>query len=702
MIRTLLQALLLIVAAATATPAAWAQKITIYSAGSLAIGSQRQLTAYVQLSPNTVSWAVNGVPGGNAALGTVSSSGLYQAPAAVPQPNTVTVSATSTAYPREMGSATMTITQVQPRLWSISPASVPAGAYTLTLNGAAFGSNAVVRVGGVSLPTTRVSATRLTATGTAAAAQVGSKLNVDVLATGLGAISSDVVHLSIVAAGTPPTTPTPPPTTPTPPGSSPGTGLGTADLAWLRLLDQATFGPTASDLQRIKSLGVNGWLNEQFTLPETAIEVPASGDNRIVQSQFLARLSAAPDQLRQRMAYALGQVLVISINKNNYANETAPFLQILSRHAFGNYRALLGEVATSAQMGKYLDLANSNKPAPGSSANENFPRELLQLFTLGLVRLKPDGTPQLDAAGSAIATYGQDDVQQLALAFTGWTYAGAGNNNWENFSGPLVPRDVNHDLRAKSFLGCSLPANQGAQQDMAAALDCVFKHPNVAPFVSLRLIRQLVKSNPSPAYVARVSAVFNDNGSGVRGDLKAVARAILTDAEARDDAARADGGRLRDPIQQIVALVRALGGSISPGNQMAWEFTRSGQTPLGPPSVFGFYSPLFRLPGNAALAAPEFQIYTPTEAVLRGNFIWRLLGQPGSDASINLAPYTAAAGTASALIDKVDQTLLYGRMPAALRSVLAAQIDAQGSDTAARVRTALYFTALSGLYAIQH
>ena len=697
MIRTLLQALLL---AAVVLPA-WAQKITVYSAASLPVGSQRQLTAYVQLSPNGVSWAVNGVPGGNATLGTISSSGLYQAPAAVPQPDTVTVSATSTAYPREAGSATMTITQVQPRLWSISPASVAAGAFTLTLNGAAFGSNAVARMGGVDLPTTRVSATRLTATGTATAAQVGSRLKVDVLATGPGAIGSDVVQLSVVAANTTsPTPPTPPPP-PANPGSNPGSGLGTADLAWLRLLDQATFGPTAADLQRIKSLGVNGWLAEQFALPETAIEVPAGGDNRVVQSQFLARLSTAPDQLRQRMAYALAQVLVISINKNNYADETAPFLQVLSRHAFGNYRALLGEVATSAQMGKYLDLANSNKPAPGSSANENFPRELLQLFTLGLVRLNLDGTPQLDAAARPIATYGQDDVQQLALAFTGWTYAGAGNNNWENFSGPLVPRDVNHDTRAKSVLGCSLPANQGARQDMTMALDCVFKHPNVGPFVALRLIRQLVKSNPSPAYVARVAAVFNDNGSGTRGDLKAVARAILGDAEARDDAVRADGGRLRDPIQQIVALVRALGGSISPTNQLAWEFTRSGQTPLGPPSVFGFYSPLFRLPGGT-LAAPEFQIYTPTEAVLRGNFIWRLLGQPGGDASLNLAPYAAVAGTASALIDKVDQALLYGRMPAALRGTLAAQIDAQGSDTAARVRTALYFTALSGLYAIQH
>jgi uncharacterized protein (DUF1800 family) len=204
------------------------------------------------------------------------------------------------------------------------------------------------------------------------------------------------------------------------------------------------------------------------------------------------------------VAYALAQVFVISANKNPYANEVAPFLQILQRNAFGNFRTLLGEVTLSPQMGKYLDMANSNKPAAGSSANENFPRELMQLFTIGLQRLNADGTPVLDAQGRPIATYTQAEVQQVALALTGWTYVGSGTNNWENFSGPMVPRDVNHDLRAKAFLGCSLPAGQTAQQDLNATLDCIFRHPNVGPFIGLRLIRQLVKSNPSPAYVARV------------------------------------------------------------------------------------------------------------------------------------------------------------------------------------------------------
>ena len=771
-----LQALLMSALVAAAAPAL-AQKIVVYSGGNVTVGTARSLTAYVPLAPNTVVWSVNGVRGGSAAYGTVSATGLYTAPAVIPAANAVRVTATSTAYPAEAGSVTLTITQVQPRLWSSNPASVPVGAFMLSLNGANFGSNAVVRFGGLALPTVRVSSTQLRATGTATAAQVGQRVALDVVATGLGAIRSDVVMLAVTAA-----VPPPPVTVRVTPASgsvglggqlafaasvsgssntavtwavngvaggntsmgtisssglysapaalpSPATvtvratalanatasasatvtvtstavppGPGPVDLPLARWLDQATFGTSAADLARLKSLGQTGWLNEQLSLPESAIAVPASGDNRLVASQYLARLSSAPDQLRQRVAYALAQVLVISAAKNPYANEVAPFLQILSRQAFGNYRTLLGEVSLSPQMGKYLDLANSNKPGAGGSANENYPRELLQLFSIGLVQLKLDGTPQLDAQGRPIPTYGQADVQQLALALTGWTYAGSGDNNWENFSGPMVPRDINHDTRAKAFLGCVLPAGQTAQQELNAALDCVFKHPNVGPFVSLRLIRQLVKSNPSPAYVARVATVFNNNGSGIRGDLRAVVRALLTDAEARDDTSSADAGRLRDPVQQVVALVRALGGSISPTNGMSWELSRTGEAVLAPPSVFGFYSPLFRVPGST-LAGPEFQIYTPTEAVLRGNLLWRLITNPGSDVSLNLAPLIAVASNTTALLDKVDQTLLYGRMPAGMRSVIAAQIDAQGNDATARVHTALYFTALSGLHAVQH
>jgi hypothetical protein len=306
----------------------------------------------------------------------------------------------------------------------------------------------------------------------------------------------------------------------------------------------------------------------------------------------------------------------------------------------------------------------------------------------------------LDAQGQPIPAYDQSTVQQVALAMTGWTYAGTGTNNWENFSGPMVPRDVNHDMRAKAFLGCSLPANQTTQQDMNAALDCIFAHPNVGPFISLRLIRSLVKSNPSPAYVQRISTVFNNNGSGVRGDLKAVVSAILKDPEARNDTADANSGRLKDPIYHVISTVRALGGSISATNQSAWSFSRTGQTPMSPPSVFGFYSPLFRAP-HTALYGPEFQIYTPTEAVLRGNFLWQILSNPGADFPLDLSRFVNLGGNTTALIDAVDQTLLYGRMPPALRQSIATAVAAQ-QDNQSRARTALYLTVLSGQHAVQH
>ena len=685
-------------------------QFTVYSSGTVALGGSRQLTAYVPLAVPTVSWSVNGLPGGNAAVGTVDGKGLYTAPASMPAQNQVQVRATSTAQPDKSAAVTLTVTQVQARLWGSTPRSVPAGAFTLALNGQSFTSNAVVRFGGVDLPTTLVSATELRATGVATAAQVGSTVAVVVQQTGVGGLASDTLQLAVTAAvATPPpstdpgTPTTPPPAPPTTPPTNPGTGLGTPTLSAARWLEQAAFGPTPAALARVALIGVGGWLNEQLAMPETAITLPPSGgtSNSLVQAQYLHRLAAAPDQLRQRMAYALGQILVVSMDKNGYPNEIVPHLQLLSRHAFGNYRALLGELATSPQMGKYLDIANSNKPTAGSGANENFARELLQLFSIGLVQLNPDGTPLL-RNGATVPTLDTTTVQQLALAFTGWTYAGAGNNNWENFSGPLQPREVNHDTRAKAFLGCSLPAGQTTQQDMDAALDCVFAQPNMGPFLATRLIRSLVTSNPTPAYVQRVAAVFNNNGSAVRGDLRAVLRATLLDAEARQDTAPINSGRLKDPVFHILSLVRALGGSISATNQQAWSFSRLAQTPLAPPSVFSFYSPLFRVP-QRTLAGPEFQIYAPTEAVLRGNFIWQILSNPGADFPLDLSRFVNLGGNTNtaALIDAVDQTLLFGRMPQAMRQSLANAMAAQ-SDNRSRALTALYLTALSGQHAVQH
>ena len=848
--------------------AAQAQSITVYSSGSLERGTSRQLTAYVPLSPNTVTWAVNGIAGGDMTVGTVSPTGLYQAPATIPASNVVSVSATSTAYPAKSGSVALTITQPAVQLWSISPTKVPAGSFTISLNGSNFGANSTVMFGSVPLATTLVSSTSLKATGTATAAQAGTSVILTVVNSGLGGTTSGTVKLAITAplpvtvavspttasvntattkqftatvggssntavtwsvngvaggnatTGTisttglytaPATVPSPaavtvratsaadatvsaqvivtvqtPPPPPisvavSPPSGSvnlgvtlqfsalvsgsantavtwsvngvaggnaavgtisstglftapnvvpspasvsvsatsvadhtksasasvtvtqpPGGGVsqGTPNLAAGRFLEQAAFGPTPAALAHVNAIGVNAWIDEQFALPESPINNPGGMAMSTVEAEYLGRLSQAPDQLRQRVAVALSNIVVISANKNIYPDEMVPYLQILSRNAFGNYRTLLDEISHSSQMGKYLDLANSNKPSAGSAANENYARELMQLFTIGLYLLNPDGSRQLDAQGNPIRAYDQSTVQQVALALTGWTFPGPQTNNWENFSGPLQSFDVNHDMRAKTLVGgVTLPAGQSAAADMTATLDCLFNHQNIAPFVSTRLIRFMVKSNPSPAYIARVSAAFVDNGAGVRGDLKAVIRAILTDPEARNDVAAPDSGRLKDPIYHAAAFVRALGASISMTNQQAWTFTLMSQTPLTPGSVFGFYSPSYHIP-RSPLFGPEFQIYGPTEAVLRGNLFWQILVNPGSDFPVDITPFINLAGNTIALIDAVDQTLLYGRMPTAMRQSLANAINAQG-DNVSKARTALHLTALSGFYDVQ-
>ncbi|HEY2019297.1 MAG TPA: DUF1800 family protein [Bryobacteraceae bacterium] len=844
---------------------ALAQQITVYSNDSVAIGQTRQMTAYVPLAVTTVTWSVNGTVGGNSTYGTVSTSGLYTAPMAVPMNNAVTVQATSTADATKFGTATITVTQPPVNLWSTSPTSVPVGTFTISLNGSNFGANSTVMFGSAALATTLVSSTGLKATGTATVAQVGTKVPVKVVNSGLGGTTSGVVNLSVTAAapvtvsvlpssaGVPVSTvkqfsasvsgstntsvtwsvnavtggnstvgtisssglyaaptavpspatvtvtatsvaspssagsatvtvqpPAPPPVTvtvsPSPvtvapsasqpftatvtnstntavtwgvngtPGGSaalgtitsagvytapavppnpatvtvqatsvassssvgsaavsivgppnPGPGLGTRNLSAGRFLEQAAFGPTTADIKHLQQIGNSAWITEQFNMPETAVIDPGGMNTGLLQSQYLSRLAAAPDQLRQRVAYALSQIIVISMNKNIYPDEVVPYLQILSKDAFGNYRTLLGDITVSSPMGKYLDLARSTKPTSTGGANENYARESMQLFSIGLYMLNQDGSRQLDGLGNPIPTYNQTTVQQVARALTGWIYL---NNAWEDFTAPMQPLDANHDMTQKSFLGCTLAANQTTVQDTNGYLDCLFNHPNVGPFLATRLIRSMVTSNPSPGYISRVAAAFNNNGSGVRGDMRAVITAILTDAEARNDTAQVTAGRLKDAIYHAIAFTRALNGSISPTNGLTWEFTQMGQTPLMEPSVFSFFSPSYKIP-TSTLFGPEFQIYTPTECILRGNFFWQMISNPATDFTIDYTSYLAAAGNTQNLIDAVDQALLYGRMPQTMRQTLA-NIIVQQPDNPSRMQIALYLTALSGFYAVQY
>lgn len=471
----------------------------------------------------------------------------------------------------------------------------------------------------------------------------------------------------------------------------------------VRFLEHATFGPTPADIAAVMADGPDLWMAKQHNLPATP--VPTGLNTNQIASQAFLNMANAPDQLRQRMMFALSQIFVVSMDKNVNGEELEPWAQLLARNAFGNYRQLLKEVTFSPTMGKYLDLANSIKATSSTSPNENYPREVMQLFSIGLKQLNQDGSAKLDAQGHAIPTYDQTTLRELSRAMTGLTYPTAAgqapqSTNWENFASPMMEyRQGNHDTGSKTLLnGTVLPAGQTVKQDYDAVLDMLSSHPNTAPFVATRLIRHFVTSNPSPQYIQRVAGVFDNNGQGVRGDLWAVLKAVLTDPEATNPPT-AQGGRLKDPVLHVLSLGRALGASITDPNQFMYVFRNLGEAVLAPVSVFSFYSPMAPLPGFPGLYGPEFQIYSPGLSIERANFIYQILtGQLGTAFSVNLSAFNALANNPPALVELANQTLLFGRMSPELRQILLAEANADPYD---RVRGVLYLTALSSEFLVQ-
>ena len=490
-------------------------------------------------------------------------------------------------------------------------------------------------------------------------------------------------------APTPASAPAPPPV-----GQQPVPDA--ARISAVRLLEQATFGAIPADVAAIKANGRTAWLKQQFALPASVI--PVTTDMRVLQNAWYKNMASGPDQLRQRMIFALSQLFVVSADKNPYANEIQPWLATLSNHAFGNYGTLLREITLNPAMGKYLDLGNSITPSP----NENYAREVMQLFTLGPVMLNQDGSMQADRNGDAIPTYDQARISDFARALSGWTYPGASATgiNWENFSGPLQPREKFHDKASKTLLlGAVLPAGQTAVQDLDGVMQNLFQHPNLPPFVATRLIRAFVTSNPSPAYITRVADVFAYGAAG-RGDLQATLTAVLTDPEARQDAPATTQGRLKDPMLQSLGLFRTLGATINDPSNLFWDYFLLGQKITAAPSVFNFYSPMTRLPGAPQYYGPEFQLYAPSMAVARANFLYKFIsGEYKSMVNIDIAPFVSAAGDVTALINMVDSTLLAGRMSATARQAIGSAVNAS-TDQRQRAITALYLAAISAEFAV--
>ncbi len=401
-----------------------------------------------------------------------------------------------------------------------------------------------------------------------------------------------------------------PGTTRIPPGFEPVT-----EVAALRFLEQTSFGATAASVARVRELGFSAYLDEQMAIPASVYSDPLEGSSVYdVKQQFFNNAINGPDQLRQRVAFALGQIFVVSAKDLGSADAFTSYQRMLLDKSFGTYAELLEEVTLHPAMGNFLDMVNN---AAGENPNENYAREVMQLFSIGTVELAADGSPVLDAQGIPIPTYSQEDVEGLARALTGWTYPVAPggisrNRNPSYFYGRMVAVESLHDKGEKELIGAVvLPAGQSAAADLSAALDVIASHPNVAPFISFRLIQHLVTSNPSRAYVQRVASVFNDNGQGIRGDLKAVVKAILLDEEARrgDDpkATRNPDGRLKDPVLFLVGLLRSLGAA-SAGAGLPSHSFNMGLDVFTAPSVFNYYSPDYQIPGTDVLG-PEFKIF---------------------------------------------------------------------------------------------
>ena len=546
-----------------------------------------------------------------------------------------------------------------------------------------------------------------------------------------GGSSGTEIPAPVVAAPSPP-----PPTLASTPASA-------RDAA--RFLSQASFGPRSADeVEALQRGGFEAWMAQQFALPA------ASHLGYVEQQRQLDKNNSAAEELsyeavwqqwlfgdvplRSRASWALLQIFVVSnIAPDIRTHAMSSYMDMLNRNAFGNYRQLLEDVTLHPAMGYYLNLVESEKEdlARGTHPNENYAREVLQLFSIGLNQLNPDGTVKVDAAGKAIPTFDEAVIKGYAKAFSGWSFGSLDNRNANAFHDhdeniealwqtPMQPWSSYHDSGAKTLLnGRVLPAGQSAQQDMQDALDSIFNHPNVGPFIGRQLIQRLVTSNPSAAHVQRVSAAFANNGAGVRGDLRAVLRAVLLDLEVRGDApaTRSGFGKQREPVLRFAQLLRALNAKSATGRNPIHYLDGAddalGQSPLLAPSVFNFYSPFYRPAGplaNAGLAAPEFQITSETTVVGSLNFFASVIhsggyGWDNSRLVLDYAPLMLLAGDAAALTDRLDLLLFDLQMGAATRSRLATLLKAlPGASTherEQRVKSALLVALMSPDHVIQ-
>lgn len=489
-----------------------------------------------------------------------------------------------------------------------------------------------------------------------------------------------------------------------------------------RFLAQASMGATRELIARVQAIGYSKWLDEQMALAPSPTRwdwLVAKGFNALehknsqagIDAAVWRKLLAAPDTLRQRVTLALSEIVVASLDGFTgswRAFTGAAYMDILEANAFGNYRTLLQQITLSSSMGEYLTYRGNAKanPKTGSMPDENYAREVLQLFTIGLLKLNPDGT------ATEQETYTQADISGLARVFTGWDYdlAGANTDTPDYRKRPMIQVASKYEPGDKTFLGTTIGAGTDAATALGKALDAIFAHPNVAPFISRQLIQRLVTGNPAPAYVARVAAVFNDNGSGVKGDLKAVLKAILLDADARSAAGLASPsfGKVREPILRFAAWGRAFNATSASD---AWAIgntsdpsTRLGQSPLRSSSVFNFFRPGY-VPPALGVVAPEFQIVNESSVVGYANYMQTAISKGVGDVKADYATLLPLADNVPALLDEINLVLAAGQLGTdsitLIRNAVASMATGTDAARANRVYAALTLVMASPEFIVQ-
>jgi uncharacterized protein (DUF1800 family) len=522
----------------------------------------------------------------------------------------------------------------------------------------------------------------------------------------------------------------------------------TLDEQASRFLAQATFGPSTESIAELRALNYNysTWIDREMAKPATlatplVVAAKTSGQITSITAPYNRRarnqvMISGSDQLRQRVAYALSQIFVISDNTstiNNAEEGSSSYYDMLARDSFGTFRQLVLDVTYHPMMGRYLTHYQNRKAnlTTGTRPDENYAREIMQLFTIGLYQLDATGNYINDSTGRPLETYTNVQIMEMARVFTGFTTedfnpnavgTGTGQLDFprittQNYTAPMKMWDKQHDLGAKTLLDYpgvrkrDLPANQTGMQDVSDAIDNLVEHPTVGPYIVRLLIQRLVTSNPSDGYITRVAAIFANNGRGQRGDLAAVIKAILLDTEARSLSMILDPahGKLNEPFLRITGLLRAFKYKV-PTTLLPFDFTSAatentlGQYPLSAPSVFNFYLPDYEPPGvisTTGLVGPEFQILNAVYGITTPNVIYNLITTTAGSFSLDLTPQ--AALTTEALVDNIDLLLTHGMLSSATRAQIVTAVNGittamvpSGSTLAlTKARQAIYLIAIS-------